>query len=101
MAPRGVDVAVPEVLAETEPLRQREPDLEIGPRLAPRRLDGPAQLNERLSFLADLEPDAQRLGLERGGNRPDDVRQIRCRAEEGGGVDPDGECRGGVAAPGG
>jgi hypothetical protein len=68
--------------AEAEPGRQREHDLQVGARLAARRLDRPSQLHERLGVLTDLEPDPQRLGLERGGDGKDDVGQVRRRAEE-------------------
>jgi hypothetical protein len=43
-------------------------------------VDRPAQLHERLGRLTDLEPDAQRLGLERGCDGQDDVGQVRRRA---------------------
>ena len=46
VAPRGVDVAVPEVLAQPQACREREDDLQVRARLATRRRDGGPQLHE-------------------------------------------------------
>ena len=51
VAAGGVDVAVPEVLAQAEAAREREDDLEVGARLAAWRHERPAQLHERLRRL--------------------------------------------------
>ena len=45
VAHRGLDVAVPEVLAETEPLRKLEHHIDVGACLAFRWNDGRAQLH--------------------------------------------------------
>jgi hypothetical protein len=68
------------VLAEAEPLSQREHDLDIRPRLTARRNHRPPQLNQGLCLLADLESDPQGLDLERGRHRKDDVGEVRRHA---------------------
>ena len=64
MAIGGLDVAVPELRAEAEAAGEIEDDIGIGARLAGRRHDRLAELDERLRVRADLEADLQRLALE-------------------------------------
>jgi hypothetical protein len=56
---------VPELLAEAEPDSQVKYDVCVRARFAERRDDGPSELHERLRLGADVEPDLQRLALER------------------------------------
>ena len=64
MAVGGVDVAVPELLGEAEAGGEIEDDFGIGARVAGRRHDRRAKLDQRLRFCADVEADLQRLPLE-------------------------------------
>ena len=56
----GVDIAVPELLAQAEPAGEIEDDVGVGAGLAERRDDRPAQLDQRLRLGADVEADLQR-----------------------------------------
>ena len=86
VAPGGIDVAVPEVLAQPEAVGEGEDDLEVRARLAARRDDRATELDVGLRLLADLEPDPQRLGLERARHGQHDVGQVGGRAREDVGV---------------
>ena len=70
----GLDVAIPEVVAETEARREAEHDLGVGARLAGRVDDPGPELHERRGVLADLEADLEGLRA-RTGSRP----AARCR----------------------
>ena len=93
MAVGGLDVAVPEVVAETEAARQVEDDLRVGAGLAAGRDHRPSQLDERLRLRARLEADLERLPLEGGGDGQDDVGQLGGGVHEEVGVDIEVERR--------
>src|SRR5579859_6463341 len=82
VAPGGIDVAVPEVLTQSEAVGEGEDDLEVRARLAAWRDNGPTELDVGLRLLADLETNPQRLGLERARHRQPDGRAGRYRAGE-------------------
>ena len=62
--PGGVEVAVEEVLSESEPSRKIEDDLDVRACLTWRADQWTSQLHERVGVLGDLESDLERLGLE-------------------------------------
>jgi len=64
MAVGGIDVAVPELLGKAEADGEVEDDVGIRARLAGRRNDRRAELDQRLCLGADLEADLQCLAFE-------------------------------------
>src|SRR6516164_11615812 len=65
----GIDIAIPELRTEAEPLGQTEDDVGVGTRLAARRHDGRTKLDQRLCLRADVEANLQGLALEGRGDR--------------------------------
>src|SRR6516165_10709479 len=63
MAIGGVDIAIPELRTEAEPLSQIEDDVGVGTRLAARRHDRRTKLDQRLRLRADVKANLQRLAL--------------------------------------
>ena len=82
MAVGGIDVAIPELRAEAEARGEIEDDVGVRARLAGRRHDRRAKLDQRLRLLADLEADLQRLALEGGGDRQHHVGEFGGRVHE-------------------
>ncbi len=80
--PRGVDVAVEELLAQSQPYCQIEDDSDVGAGFTHKAHQRRPELHQRLGLLGDLEPDLQSLGLEGDGDREDDVGQLGGRAHE-------------------
>ena len=68
--------------AEAEAGGEVEDDVGIRARLAGRRHDRRAQLDQRLRLRADLEADLQRLALEGRGDRQHHVGQLGGRVHE-------------------
>ena len=75
-------IPAPEMLPKPEPGREVEDDVGIGPRRPGRRHDRLAELHQGLGLGTDLEPEAQRLALEAGGDRQHDVGEFRGRVHE-------------------
>src|SRR5262245_16513516 len=59
VAERGIDVSLPEVLAQAQPRRQGKDQLDVGSRLAAGSDNWPAQLHQRPRLSVDLEPDSE------------------------------------------
>jgi hypothetical protein len=100
MAERRLDVAVPEVRAETQPRRKVEHDLQVRAGLAARRDERLPQLDERLRLLAVLEADLQGLGLERRRHGQHDVGELGRRGHEQVGLDEEVQAAQCLAAAG-
>src|SRR5215472_7311154 len=64
----GIDIAIPELRTEAEPLGQTEDDVGVGTRLAARWHDGWTKLDQRLRLRADVEANLQGLALEGRGD---------------------------------
>src|SRR5215469_13183324 len=69
VAVSGIDIAIPELRTEAEPLGQIEDDVGVGTRLAARWHDSPTKLDQRLRLRADVEANLQGLALEGRGDR--------------------------------
>ena len=82
---RRVDIAVPELVAETETHRKIEDDVDIGACLAARRDDGQPQLHEFAGILVEAEADAQPLAFPGAGDRQHDIGEGggRCQVQVG------------------
>ena len=78
----GVEISIP-MLTEAKPDREIKNNVGVGPSLAGRRNDGPAERHQRLSLGADLEAEAQRLPFETGGDGQHDVGELRPRLDAG------------------
>jgi hypothetical protein len=100
VAEGGVDVAIPELLAEPEAGGQLEDDLQVGTGLAARRYQGVAQLDESLRLLAHPEADHEGLGLERAGHWKHEVGLLGSRTHEEIGMDEEVQCGQRVPYPG-
>ena len=74
----GIDVAVPEMLAEAKAHCEAKDDICVGTCLAGRLNDRLPKLNVRLRVCADLESDLERLAFEAGRHGQHDIRK-RCR----------------------
>jgi hypothetical protein len=68
MVERCVDIALPELIAETEADREVEHDVDVGPCLAARCDDGRSELHQLAGVLVDAKPDAQPLALPGAGS---------------------------------
>src|SRR5262249_6289906 len=79
---RGVDIAVPEMLAKTEAHGKAKDDISIGSCLAAWENDGLPKLNVRLRFRADLEADLESFAFKAGRHRQYDIRKRRRRRHE-------------------
>jgi hypothetical protein len=82
VAVRGLDVAVPELRAEAKADGEVEDDVRIRTRLAGRRHDHLAKLDQRLRLRAYVEADLQPLALEGRGDRQHDIGQLGGRVHE-------------------
>src|SRR5215468_1879204 len=78
----GMDIAVPEVLAQAEPLRQVKDEVDVGSRFARWRHDRLAPLHEGLCLSTDLISDLQGFTLEARGYRENNVCHCRRRCHE-------------------
>src|SRR5690606_17093223 len=60
----GIDIALPELSAQTQPARQIEDDLCVRSRLPNRLDDRTPELHQRLRLGADIEADLEALAFE-------------------------------------
>jgi hypothetical protein len=76
MPPSRRDIAAEQVLAKAKAVCEIADDRDVGPGLALRRHNARAHLNLRLRVSTQLEPNAQRLGLERAGDGQNDSGKL-------------------------
>lgn len=77
----GLDIPIPKVLAEIEPVREIEYQIKVRPRLATWRRNGRTKLNPFGSCLIRSKTDAQPFALPAARYRQDDVGESGCRRE--------------------